>query len=179
MRRRSERQQDFELIKQNLFSAGVSTVKAAKAQEEMFTTTLEALTEAYEGIEINQLEAAVEEPTTNFRTLADPLITQRQAAIANGDYDGFVEVEKKLQQLDELAVIRVERQVRLLTAQQKLAQLTASSKRTVNTDDWTEAALKQEYRTVADVRKAFGIKARTWKDAVEQVNQQANEFKNE
>lgn len=149
-------------------------MKAAKAQEEMFTTTLEALTEAYEGMGMNQLEAGEEEPETDLSSLTDPLLAQRQEAIANGNYDAFVKVEEKLQRLDELAVARVERQVRLRQAQRQLAELTATSQQAVNTGAWTEASLKQEYRTVADVRKAFGVKARTWKDAVKQVNRKSD-----
>jgi hypothetical protein len=40
MRKRSERQQDFEAIKQDLFTAGVATVKAAQAQKNMYMTSL-------------------------------------------------------------------------------------------------------------------------------------------
>lgn len=174
MRRRSERQQDFESIKQNLFAAGVSTVKAAKAQEEMFTTTLEALTDAYEEMGGHQLEASKEDMNTSdvdVSAIATPLISQRQSAIANQDYDAFVAAEEKLQRLDELAVLRLERQVRLLKAQQQLTALTDTGSPAAAAASWTESALKKEYGTVTAVRQAFGIKARTWKDAVEQVNQ--------
>ncbi|MBD0269171.1 MAG: hypothetical protein ICV77_12870 [Cyanobacteria bacterium Co-bin8] len=68
MRRRSQQRQDFEAIKNNLYAAGVSTVKAAKAQEEMFTTTLEALSEAYKGMGINQIEAG-EKPMADVSPL--------------------------------------------------------------------------------------------------------------
>jgi len=178
MRRRSERHQDFDTIRQNLFAAGVSTVKAAKAQEEMFTTTLEALTEAYEGMEANQLEAGEEKPGTDLTPIVNELLAQRQAALANHDYDAYVKAEDKLQRLDELAVTRLERQIRLLRAQRQLAELTDIQQRPTGEAGWTQSALKDEYHTVAAVREAFGIKARTWKDAVKQVNEQANHSDN-
>ncbi len=172
MRRRADRQQDFESIKQNLFAAGVSTVKAAKAQEEMFSTTLEALAEAYEGMGVNQLEAGEKEPVANLTPIVEALLTQRQQALENQDYDTYVEAEEKLQRLDELAVTRLERQVRLLKAQKQLVDLAGKTHPSAEGEAWTESKLKKEYRTVADVREAFGISARTWKAAIKQVNEQ-------
>lgn len=173
MRRRADRQQDFEAIKQNLFSAGVSTVKAAKAQEEMFNTTLEALSEAYEGVGTDQLEAGETASGTDLTPIVEALLLQRQEALTHQDYDAYVEAEEQLQRLDELAVARLERQVRLLKAQQQLAELAGNAQSPANEGGWTEAALRQKYKTVAEVRDAFGINARTWKDAVKQVNTQA------
>jgi hypothetical protein len=84
MRKRSERQQDFEAIKQDLFTAGVATVKAAQAQKNMYMTSLEALSEAYEGAGANLLEAG-EEPEADLASLLDTLLTQRQTALTNQD----------------------------------------------------------------------------------------------
>jgi hypothetical protein len=186
MRRRSERQQDFEAIKNNLYAAGVSTVKAAKAQEEMFTTTLEALSEAYEGMEMNPLEAGEDEPSADLTLLVDNLLAQRQAAMANQDYGAYVEAEEKLQRLEEFAVLRVERQVRLLVAQRQLTRLAGHKEEptpapqqesapepkqeAVKSKPWTEAALKKQYKTLDAVRQAFNVSARTWKEAVKQLN---------
>ena len=85
MRKRSERQQDFEAIKQDLFTAGVATVKAAQAQKNMYMTSLEALSEAYEGAGANLLEAG-EEPEADLASLLDTLLTQRQTALTNQDF---------------------------------------------------------------------------------------------
>ncbi len=177
MRPRSERQQDFESIKQNLFTAGVATVKAAQAQENMFVTTLEALSEAYEGADegtgANQLDAGQTEPEANLTSIVEMLLTQRQNALTSQDYDAYVEAEEKLQRLDELALARLERQVRMLKAQQDLAKFAGQSQPQADRAVWTEAALRKEYKTLADLRSAFNIKARTWKDAVAQVNSPA------
>lgn len=170
MRKRSERQQDFEAIKQNLFTAGVATVKAAQAQENMYMTTLEALSEAYEGTGVNLLEAGEQAPEADLATLLDMLLAQRQTALANQDYDAYVETEEKLQRLDELAVARLERQVRLLEAQQKLVKFASNSQPTSDQTVWTETALKKEYKTLTNLRNALGIKVRSWKEAVEQMN---------
>ncbi|MBD2256116.1 hypothetical protein [Pseudanabaena sp. FACHB-2040] len=172
---RSQQQQDFEAIKNNLYAAGVSTVKAAKAQEEMFTTTLEALSEAYEGMGVNQIEAG-EEPMTDVSPLVENLLAQRQAALAKQDYDAYVAAEEKLQRLDELAVVRLERQVRLLVAQQQLSSVEQQPKpggeqpKSGGKQPWTEATLKAKYKTLEQVRQAFGISARTWKEAVKQIS---------
>lgn len=168
MKRRSQRQQSFESIKDNLYAAGVSTVKAAKAQEEMFTTTLEALSEAYEAAGLNQLQAGAggSAEAADVGAIAAALLTQRQAALAAADYEAYIAAEEKLQRLDELAVLRLERQVRQQQAQQQLDQLS-------NVQRWTEASLKAQYKTLQAACQALGLKARTWRAALDQVNQQA------
>jgi hypothetical protein len=172
MRRRSERQQEFEAIKQNLFAAGVSTVKAAKTQEEMFSTTLEALTEAYEGMGADQLEAGEEAEEADLTAIIEGLLAQRQQAASNQDYEAYIEAEEKLQRLDELALNRLERQVRRLKAQRQIMELASKPQPSTDAEEWTETALKQEYKTLANVQETFGINARRWKDAVKQVNEQ-------
>jgi hypothetical protein len=166
MKRRSQRQQSFESIKDNLYAAGVSTVKAAKAQEEMFTTTLEALSEAYEAAGLNQLSGSAE--TVDVGAIAAALLTCRQAALAAADYEAYVAAEEKLQRLDELAVLRLERQVRQRVAQQQLDQLS-------EVQAWTEASLKAQYKTLQAACQALNLKARTWRAAADQANQQTGQ----
>jgi hypothetical protein len=182
MKRRWERQQDFEAIKQNLFAAGVSTVKAAQAQEEMFTTTLEALTEAYEAVGAHPLVAGQEEEGgadldadggAELGAIAAALLVQRQEALAHQDYEAYVVAEEKLQRLDELTVTRLERQVRLLQAQRQLAEWTPPTQSSPPGQEWTEASLKKTYKTLAQVKAAWGLSARSWKEAVQQMNQAA------
>lgn len=178
MKPRSERQQDFEAIKQNLFTAGVATVKAAQAQENMFMTTLEALSEAYEGTGIHQLAAGETEPEADLTSMLEMLLAKRQDALTHQDYEAYIEAEEKLQWLDELTVARLERQVRLLKAQQELTHFAgqppsstaATAKEETGKKVWTEAELKKAHKTLADLQTALGIHARTWKQAVEQVN---------
>lgn len=187
MKRRAEREQAFESIKDNLYAAGVSTVKAAKAHEEMFTTSLEALAEAYETMATPQLAAGAGEATDGTagdRADLSPLITRLQQAkdqaLAEANYDAYVATETQLQHLDELVVLRLERQVRHLAAQQRLQELSSpppSEPQTwppptepETTPAWTEKTLKAQYKTLEAVRAAFGLKVRSWKEAVAQVN---------
>lgn len=164
MRRRSERQQDFETLKQTLYAAGLSTVKAAKAQEDMLTTTLEALTDAYEAQAMPQLDGASMDP--DLQPIFEVLLAERKQALSQGNYAGYVDAETKLQHLDELRVTRLERQVRELIAQQRLDTLTQPTP-----DPWTEEHLKAQYSTLGAVRKAFSIKVRSWQEAVHILNQ--------
>lgn len=172
MRRRHERQKDFDDLKQTLYKAGVSTVKAAKAQEEMFTTTLEALAEAYEANPTPLLTEPAS-PSPGLQSILDTLGAERQQALNQGDYDAYVATETKLQHLDELRVAQLERQVREIMAQQqldRLTQVTNSEAATKDDQPWTEARLKAQYATLGAVKEAFSIKARTWKEAVTILN---------
>lgn len=174
MRRRHERQQDFDDLKQTLYNAGVSTVKAAKAQEEMFTTALEALADAYEANPMPLLNETTD-PSPDLQPILDGLWAERQRALSQGDYDAYVTAETKLQHLDELRVVRLERQVREKTAQQQLDRLTQSASAEtvaiVDNSAWTEASLKAQYATLGAVKDAFSLKARSWKEAVQILNQ--------
>lgn len=174
MRRRSERQKDIDDLKQTLYAAGISTLQVAQAQEEMLTSALEALTDAYEAQATPQLEATTD-PTPDLQPILDSLWAQRQQALIQGDYDAYVAAETKLQHLDELRVVRVEREVRERMAQQQLERLTQTANPgsfAANDDNrWTEASLKAEYATLGAVKAAFSIKARSWKEAVHVLNQ--------
>ncbi len=181
MRRRAEQDKAFEQVKQNLFEAGVSALKAAQAQEDMFHTSVEALTEAYEG---NMAEAPLlgaGETTAETDSIAAMLLNQRQQAIVATDFDAYVEVEKKLQLLDELAVTRLERearkweaQVRIQNAQRQLSVAPSTKSpepQPVSDSAWTEKTLKTKYETLAKFRQETGLQANGWKKAVEQMNQ--------
>lgn len=170
MRRRSERQKDLDDLKQTLYAAGVSTLEAAQAQEEMLTTALEALTDAYEAQAMPQLGAATDS-VPDLQPILDSLWAERQQALVQGDYDAYVAAETKLQHLDELRVVRVEREVRELTAQQQLYRLTHAAGVESSANTWTEAGLKAQYGTLGAVKEAFSIKPRSWKEAVQMLNQ--------
>ena len=79
-----------------------------------------------------------------------------------------------MERLDELAVTRLERQVRLLKAQKQLVELAGKTQPSTDGEEWTADSLKREYKTLAKVREALNISARTWKDAVKQVNEQSS-----
>ncbi|QQE65065.1 hypothetical protein GFS31_17500 [Leptolyngbya sp. BL0902] len=160
-------------LKQTLYAAGVSTLHAAQAQEEMLTTALEALTDAYESPSIPQLEATTDSGA-DLQPILNALRAERQQALAQGHYEAYVAAETKLQHLDELRVAQLERQVRELTAQQQLDHLTqAAGAETVDkaAHPWTEASLKARYATLGAVKAAFSIKPRSWKEAVQLLNQ--------
>jgi hypothetical protein len=104
-----------------------------------------------------------------------------QQAIATTDFDAYVEVEKKLQLLDELAVTRLERearqweaQVRIQNAQRQLSvasSTTSLAPQPVSDGVWTEKALKAKYKTLDRFRQETGLQSSKWKEAVEQMNQ--------
>jgi hypothetical protein len=176
MKRRVEQDQDFEQIKQNLFDAGVSVVKAAQAQEEMFHTSVEALTEAYEANASEAPALSPEEVRSETDAIAEMLLHQRQDAIVAKNFDAYVEVENKLQLLDELAVVRLEREARQWEAQVRIReaqrQLTKPpDPESESKDPWTEKTLKAEYKTLDKFRQETKLSANKWKDAVEQMNQ--------
>jgi hypothetical protein len=178
MRSRAERNQDFEAIKTNLFEAGVAVVKAAKAHEDMFHTSLEAIATA---MELNlddspQLSGVVD--GTHANLIYEVLRSQRQEAEVSGDYDLYVAIEEKLQRLEEFEAQRLDRQARSLEAQVRIqtARHQLARSQTVEApasalSRWTEASLKSTFKTLKAVRAALGIAARSWKEAVEQANQ--------
>jgi hypothetical protein len=178
MRSRAERNQDFEAIKSNLFDAGMSVVKAAKAHEEMFNTSLEAIADAME-LNIGEtphLNQVIDGSQVNL--IYEALSLQRQEAETKGDFDTYVSAEEKLQKLEEFEAERLERQARMLeaqvriqTAQKQLAQEEPDSQTTI-CQPWTESTLKERYQTLKNVRDELGIAAKSWKDAVKAANQQ-------
>jgi hypothetical protein len=86
-------------------------------------TTLEALSEAYEGMGADQLEAGEQKPAADLTPIVEALVAQLQEALANQDYDAYVATEEKMQRLDELVVSRLERQVRRLESDSLLQGL--------------------------------------------------------
>jgi hypothetical protein len=182
MRSKAEREQDFEAIKSNLFEAGVSVLKAAQTHQEMFNTALESLADAIEmnAEELPQLTGAVDHPQSS--SLWENLRLQRQASIAQSDFDELVRVEEKLQKLEEFDVQRLERQARLLEARLRIqaAQQQLKGQPTecqdqkkqdeVSYNPWTENSLKKRFKNLAEVQKALGIPAKTWKAAVAEAN---------
>ncbi|MFM7427898.1 MAG: hypothetical protein ACKO7W_23350 [Elainella sp.] len=183
MRSRAERNQSFEAIKANLLTAGVSVVKAAKTHEEMFNTSLETIAEA---MELNlddrpQLNQVLDGSEVNL--IYEGLLLQRQEAETKGDFDAYIKAEEKQQQLEEFEAIRLERQARILeakvriqTAQRQLASSASAIEPEQHSQPpssgWTADSLKAKYKTLKAVQDAFGIVAKSWKAAVDQINRQ-------
>lgn len=188
MRTRAERNRGFESVKQNLFDAGVAVVNAAEAQEHLFDASIKALAEAI-GVETEDstgIGSSADNPSTN--SIVEKLIAQRQEAEAVGDFDSYIDAEQKLQTLDELEVARLERearkleaQIRIQNAQKQLILLSQApipspskpepSPEVKAPEVWTEGKLKEKFKTLDDVRKEFSVKAKSWKEAVNLVNQ--------
>lgn len=202
MRTRAERNRGFEAIKQNLFEAGVAVLNAAEAQEQLFDASVKALAEAV-GIEAEDSTKALAEAigdkaedsieiesntdSSSKNSIVEKLLAQRQEAEAAGDFDGYVNAEQKLQTLDELEVVKLERearkleaQIRITNAQNQLSLLSQSPNPITPVpvpisepemlEKWTEIKLKEKFKTLNSVRKAFSIEARSWKEAVDLVN---------
>ena len=187
MRTRAERNRGFESVKKNLFDAGVAVLSAAEAQEQLFDASVKALAEAV-GVE-TEADAEVIDRIGGFsmNSMVEKLTVQRQEAEAVGDFDSYVDAEQKLQTLDELEVVRLEREVRKLEAQIRITnaqqQLNLLSQPLIPiipepcpkpevVEFWTEEKLREKFKTLNDVRKHFSIemKSKSWKDAVELVN---------
>ena len=202
MRTRAERNRGFEAIKQNLFEAGVAVLNAAEAQEQLFDASVKALAEAV-GIEAEDSTKALAEAiggkaedsieiesntdSSSKNSIVEKLLAQRQEAEAVGDFDSYIDAEQKLQTLDELEVVKLERearkleaQIRITNAQNQLSLLSQSPNPITPLpvpipepemlEKWTEIKLKEKFKTLNSVRKAFSIEARSWKEAVDLVN---------
>ncbi len=179
MKSKAERDQTFEAIKTNLFTAGASVVKAAKSHEEMFNTALGAIADA---MELNlddqpQLKQVLDGSEANL--LYEGLLLQRQEAETKGDFAAYMTAEEKLQQLEEFEALRLERQARMLeakvriqTAQRLLRTPPLESRESPTSTGWTAEKLKAQYKTLKAVEETFKVAAKSWKAAAEQVNQQ-------
>jgi hypothetical protein len=127
MKRRAQKDKQFEQIKQTLFDAGVSVLKAAQAQEEMFHTSLESLAEAYEANGTDDTPALnLSEDMSDVSPLIEVLKTRQREAIAAGDPQGYLEATNTLHLLEdsaeELETVRLERIARKLEAQLRIQQ---------------------------------------------------------
>jgi hypothetical protein len=125
------------------------------------------------------------------KSIRQLLHDQQRKAKQIGDVDGYLEATQKLQMLDQFELDKLERkarrleaEIRIRQAQEQLAEMKAVStlESDVDTDlaqlelmadagEWTESSLKAKFRTLLATRKALGIDAKSWKEAVEQANQ--------
>lgn len=172
MRSRAERNQDFEAVKSNLFAAGLSAVQAAKTHEDMFNTSLEAIANAME-LDIEgtpRLNQVIDGSQANL--IYEALLLQRQEAETKGDFDAYVSAEAKLQQLEEFEAERLERQARMLEAQVRIQAAQRQLEGEPEPDRWTESTLKAKFKTLKNLQDQLGVAAKSWKDAVQQANQQ-------
>jgi hypothetical protein len=183
MRTRAERNRGFESVKQNLFDAGVAVLNAAEAQEQLFDASVKALAEAVGAKAEDHAEIDSSVDGSSMNSIREKLMVQRQEAESAGDFDSYVNAEQKLHTLDELEVVKLEREARKLEAQIRIRdaqkQLSLPSQ-TPNPPEptpepkipeaWTESKLKEDFKTLDGVRKEFSVKAKSWKEAVDLVN---------
>lgn len=106
-------------------------------------------------------------------SLIEMLTEKVKKASLSKDFDAYVEAEKKLQVLEELEISRLEREVRKLEAHLKITELQGGKPlpRIVQPQKWTVEELKREHKTLVNVRDKLGIRARSWNEAVEELNQ--------
>jgi hypothetical protein len=173
MKKRSERNRDFEAIKNSLFEAGVSVLNAAEAHEKLFNTSVSALAEAMEIPKTNSGSDLLE-----MSSIYKALFAERDQAEIAENFEAYVAAEKQLQLLEELEVQRLEREarkwetkIRIINAKKYLNSITEETSESTVNSLWTEKKLKEEFKTISDVCESLGIKARTWKDAVEKANE--------
>lgn len=191
MRSRTERKKEFDSIKQNLFDAGASVLTVANATEDLFTSSVKALTAA--------LDAPEAEPPAiagSQKSIRQLLHDQQRKARQIGDVDGYLAATQKLQLLDQFELDKLERkarrleaEIRIRQAQEQLAQLKATaapseldgemdaiSVEAIDpSGEWTASSLKAQFKTLLATRKALGINAKSWQEAVEQANRLATD----
>ncbi|MGG6297366.1 hypothetical protein ACQ4M4_23475 [Leptolyngbya sp. AN02str] len=186
MKRRADRNRELEAVKNTLFESGVSVVKAAKAHEEMFMTSMQMLTDAM----------SLDEPESQLQSADSTLLLQgaapsnsfyfeylqqRQAAEQAMDFDAYLEAEHKLKELEELEIGRLERNARKLEAQLRIEQAQRQLQHMQHSESevsvssrssklWTEETLKATYKTLGGVAQALDISAKSWKEAVKKAN---------
>lgn len=145
-------------MEDHLFNAGVGILQAAKTQEEIFNTSIEAIQEALE-----PGSTGIGEP----RLLSVPSNDQPQEISLTAIWERLGKIEHRLDYLIEhLISVPVTNPSKLHPA--KLQE----TPKTIDLVDaeWTEKSLKKAYKTLASVRSQLGIEAKTWKAAVNQAN---------
>lgn len=141
-------------MEDHLFNAGVGILQAAKTQEEIFNTSIEAIQEALE-----PGSTGIEEPR---KSLSVPSPDQPEEISLTAIWERLGKIEHRLDYLVEhLISVPV----------MNLSKLQETSKPINLVDsEWTEKSLKKAYKTLAIVRSQLGIAAKTWKSAVNEAN---------
>ncbi len=141
-------------MEDHLFNAGVGILQAAKTQEELFHTSIEAIQEALE-----PGSTGIEEPR---KFLSVPSDDQPQEISLTAIWERLGKIEHRLDYLVE-SLISVP-----VANSSKLQKIPKA----VNLQDseWTEKSLKKAYKTLAGARSQLGVTAKTWKSAVNEAN---------
>lgn len=146
-------------MEDHLFNAGVAILQAAKTQEEIFTTSIDAIQEA---LEPGSTEA---ESPKKFLPSNSPTDVSLTAI-----WERLNTIEQRLEYLiSHLVPLQVssestQSQITKNSEQSKLAGLQSTEV------EWTEKSLKKTYKTLITVRSQLGIAAKNWKSAVNEAN---------
>lgn len=182
MKRKSEREQKFNQIKTTLFEAGIATLEAVQAGEEMFSESVSAIAEAV-GVEVspNSLPGEIAPEDIPPETLSMPpnsiyaiALRQQEEAQEKGDLDAYISATKKLRLLENLEVKKLEIEARSLEAQIRIQNAKKHLEQpeiSQQSQQWTEQNLKAKYKSLSAVNNWLGTTVRSWKDAVEKANQ--------
>ncbi len=138
-------------MEDHLFNAGVAILQAAKTQEEVFQTSIEAIQSA---LEPGSVEA--HPPTLPAATMPSDI--------------SLTTIWQRLDRIEQ----RLDYLIEHLIPPSAIAppQPPSPPAGGVPAADiaWTEKSLKQAYKTLAGVRSQLGITAKTWKLAVLEAN---------
>jgi hypothetical protein len=158
-------EEDFQAMEANLsamedhlFNAGVAILQAAKTQEEIFHTSIEAIQEA------------LEPGSSDAATLISSLPEQPSSHAAHhisltAIWERLNTIEQRLEYLiDQLVPIPATTEITKPEITKNLEQ------KALGTSEWTEKSLKKAYKTLAGVRTELGIEAKSWKSAVHEAN---------
>lgn len=155
---------NLEAMDDHLFKAGVAILQSAKTQEELFSTSIEAIQEALEpnnDVIQNQsqlISPCISEPSSQEITL--PAIWER-----------LNHIEARLEYLINHLIPETEQpSVALVQEKQSSFRSIPQAQEHETQKQWTEKTLKKQYKTLAAVRAGLGIAARTWKLAVIEAN---------
>lgn len=150
-------------MEDHLFHAGVAILQAAKTQEEIFTTSIDAIQEA--------LEPGSIESNPSVTSLPDPLSTASTQTISlETIWERLNTIEQRLEYLIEhlIPATKISPTPKPKTSKNAEQKVLGS---THEADfEWTEKSLKKTYKTLAIVRSELGIEAKNWKLAVQEAN---------
>jgi len=149
-------------MEDHLFNAGVGILQAAKTQEEIFNTSIEAIQEALE-----PGSTKIEEPGKSSPAL--PFHDQPEEISLAAIWERLNKIEQQLEHLIEHLVAVPATKPSKSTARQKAAQETPEAVNLLDSE-WTEKSLKKAYKTLAEVRSQLRIEAKTWKSALNEAN---------
>jgi len=147
-------------MEDHLFNAGVGILQAAKTQEEIFNTSIEAIQEALE-----PGSTEIEEPGKSSPAL--PLHDQPEEISLTAIWERLNKIEHRLEYLIEhLVSVPVTHDPSTHTRKKVEQEPTLNLLKS----EWTEKSLKKAYKTLAEVRSQLRIEAKTWKSALNEAN---------